>query len=166
MRAYRAVRAPHDDDAPRWNVAAGAGLALLVASATGAPAAILWLGLPGGGSAARAACPATPSTRPTSSCRAAGTSPAPDRSVSGRAPNSPSPEAARPAARKWELLSRTHRRRLGPPPENGSYCPEPIEGGSARRPKMGATVPNPSKAARPAARKWELRSRTHRRRLG
>ena len=109
MRAYRAVRAPHDDDAPRWNVAAGAGLALLVASATGAPAAILWLGLPGGGSAARAACPATPSTRPTSSCRAAGTSPAPDRSVSGRVPNSPSPEAARPAA------------------------PEPTGGGSARR---------------------------------
>jgi hypothetical protein len=35
-----------------WNVAAGAGLASLVASATGAPGAILWLGLPGGGSAA------------------------------------------------------------------------------------------------------------------
>src|SRR5215468_2197260 len=47
----------------------------------------------------------------------------------------------------------------------GGYCPEPIEGGSARRPKLGATVPNPSEAARPAARKWELRSRTHRRRL-
>ena len=61
-----------------WNVAAGAGLASFVASATGAPAAIRWLELPGGGR--KAARPAAPR-----GSRAAGRA----QRSSGRAPEDP-----------------------------------------------------------------------------